>query len=68
MSPTIQFFLQKGNKFLDKSDAFLAPAMGHEFAQPFDTEDAALDKAEAMGLDLDAVDVRASKKQADKPA
>lgn len=67
MPHTVQFFLRKDNKFLNKSDVFAAPAFGHESAQPFDTEDAALDKAEAMGLDLDAVSVKAAKKKAGKP-
>lgn len=56
-----QFFLQKGNKFLDKNDAFKAGGFSEESAQPFATEDAALDKAESLGLDLDDVYVVKSK-------
>lgn len=52
---TCRYFLQKGNKFLAKNDKFDAPGFGHKDAQPFSTEALALDKAEAMGLDLDDV-------------
>ena len=65
---TEKFALRKGNQFLDASDEFKSPALFHKDTARFDTEDAALDKAVALGLDLDAVDVRAFKKQADKPA
>lgn len=52
---TVKYFLQKGNKFLDTSDAFKAGGFGRDNAQSFDTKDAALDKAESMGIDLDEV-------------
>lgn len=58
---THQFFLQKGNKFLDKDDVFKAGGFGQGAAQPFASKDAALDKAESLGLDLDDVYVVKSK-------
>lgn len=59
----LRFFLQKSNKFFDKSGAFKAPAFGHESAFEFATQDAALDKAEELGLDLDDVQVIKAKKR-----
>ena len=55
--PETKFYLRKGNKYITESDTFTAPAFGHESAKAFDTEDAALDKAEALGIDLDRVTV-----------
>jgi len=55
MANVRKYFLQKGNRFLAQGDVFTAPAMGDEKAIQFDTEDAALDKAEALGLDLDLI-------------
>lgn len=63
-APTYQYFLQKDNKFLDAADAFTAPAMNHKDAKPFTSEKDALDKAEAMGLDLDRIEVLRAKKKA----
>ena len=56
-----KFFLQKSNKFLDANDEFKAGGFMEKTAKAFDTEAAALDKAEAMGLDLDAIYVVAGK-------
>jgi hypothetical protein len=50
-----KFYLQKGNRYLATGDTFTAPTMGDEKAVAFDSEDAALDKAEALGLDLDRI-------------
>ena len=61
--PTYEYFLQKNNQFLNKSDAFKAPALRHPDAKPFESEAAALDKAEAMGLDLDSIYVVKAKKK-----
>ncbi len=66
-APTYQYFLQKRNLFLDKTDTFKAPALRHPDAKPFDTEAAALDKAEAMGLNLDSIYVVKAKKREDAP-
>lgn len=60
-APMHQFFLQKGNKFLDKADAFKARGFDQESTQSFPSQDAALDKAESLGLDLDEVYVVKSK-------
>ena len=51
------FALAKGNQFLDKSDAFKSPALYHANTVNFDTENAALDKAESLGLHLDTIRV-----------
>lgn len=51
------FALSKGNQFLDKSDAFKSPALFHANTVDFPSEDAALDKAEALGLHLDTIRV-----------
>ena len=54
---TEKFALRKGNQFLDASDEFKSPALYHASTVRFDTEDAALDQAEALGLHLDQVKV-----------
>lgn len=62
MSETVRFFLQKSNKFFDKSGGFGAPAFGHPDAFAFASEEDALDKAEELGIDLDSVRVIRSKR------
>ncbi len=54
---TTKYALRKGNQFLNGADAFKAPALYHKDTVRFDTEDAALDKAVALGLHLDTIDV-----------
>lgn len=49
------FIMGKNNKFLDPQDAFTLP--NHRGSVAFDTQDAALDKAEALGVHLDNVDI-----------
>lgn len=58
---THSYFLQKGNKFLTNDDKFEAPGFSHKDAQAFSSEEAALGKAAAMGLDPDKVEVIKSK-------
>lgn len=61
----IVYFLQKDNKFLDQTDAFKVGAFREPEAKSFETEAAALDKAEALGLNLDRIRVvKAKKKEA----
>ena len=57
-----QFFLQKGNRFFD-GEGFGAPSLHFSTAVVFATEDAALDKAEELGLHLDSIKVVATKKR-----
>lgn len=52
-----KFAIRKGNLFLNASDEFKSPALYHKDTVRFDTEDAALDKAVALGLDLDSLKV-----------
>ncbi len=52
-----KYALRKGNQFLNASDSFKSPALYHKDTVRFDTEDAALDKAVALGLHLDSIDV-----------
>ena len=52
-----KYALKKGNQFLNDTDAFKSPALYHKDTVRFDTEDAALDKAVALGLHLDSIDV-----------
>jgi hypothetical protein len=52
-----KYALKKGNQFLNASDAFKSPALYHKDTVRFDTEEAALDKAVALGLHLDTIDV-----------
>lgn len=52
-----KYALSKGNQFLDKDDLFKSPALFHANTMLFDSEDLALDKAEALGLHLDTVKV-----------
>ena len=52
-----KFAIRKGNLFLNASDEFKSPAMYHKDTVRFDTEDAALDKAVALGLNLDSLKV-----------
>ncbi len=52
-----KYALKKGNQFLNAADAFKAPALYHKDTVRFDTEDAALDKAVALGIHLDTIDV-----------
>jgi hypothetical protein len=52
-----KYALKKGNLFLNCADAFKSPALYHADTVRFDTEDAALDKAVALGLHLDSIDV-----------
>jgi len=52
-----KYALKKGNQFLNGADAFKSPALYHKDTVQFDTEDAALDKAVALGLHLDTIDV-----------
>jgi hypothetical protein len=52
-----KYALKKGNQFLNAADAFKSPALYHKDTVRFDTEDAALDKAVALGLHLDTIDV-----------
>jgi hypothetical protein len=52
-----KYALKKGNQFLNASDAFKSPALYHKDTVRFDTEAAALDKAVALGLHLDTIDV-----------
>jgi len=54
-----KYALKKGNQFLNGADAFKSPALYHKDTVQFDTEDAALDKAVALGLHLDTIDVLA---------
>lgn len=58
-----QFFLEYGNYFLNKTDAFKAPTFRDASVQVFDTEASALDKAEALELDLDRIRVLQTKKR-----
>lgn len=52
-----KFAVRKGNLFLNGLDEFKSPALFHKDTVRFDTEEAALDKAVALGLDLDAIKV-----------
>jgi len=52
---TEKFALRKGNQFLNASDEFESPALYHADTVRFDTEESALDKAVALGLQLDSV-------------
>lgn len=52
-----KFAVRKGNQFLNSADVFKSPALYHKDTVRFDTEDAALDKAVALGLNLDQVKV-----------
>ncbi|NBR00775.1 MAG: hypothetical protein EBT79_07460 [Actinobacteria bacterium] len=52
-----KYALRKGNQFLNTADEFKSPALYHKDTVRFDTEDAALDKAVALGLHLDTIDV-----------
>jgi hypothetical protein len=52
-----KFALRKGNRFLNAADAFKSPALYHKDTVRFDTEDAALDKAVALGMHLDDIGV-----------
>lgn len=52
-----KYALRKGNQFLNAADEFKSPALYHKDTVRFDTEDAALDKAVALGLHLDTIDV-----------
>lgn len=52
-----KFALKAGNRFLNAADLFRSPALYHGDTVRFDTEDAALDKAVALGLHLDDIDV-----------
>jgi hypothetical protein len=54
-----KYALKKGNQFLNAADEFKSPALYHKDTVRFDTEDAALDKAVAMGLHLDSISVLA---------
>ena len=60
-----KFALRKGNLFLNGSDEFKSPALFHKDTVRFDTEEAALDKAVALGLDLDAIKVVRIRAQGD---
>ncbi len=52
-----KYALKKGNQFLNAADLFKSPALYHADTVQFATEDAALDKAVALGLHLDSIDV-----------
>lgn len=52
-----KFALRKNNQFLNAADEFKSPALFHKDTVRFDTEDAALDKAVALGLNLDVIKV-----------
>ncbi len=52
-----KYALKKGNQFLNGADLFKSPALYHADTVRFDTKDAALDKAVALGLHLDSIDV-----------
>lgn len=54
-----KYALRKRNQFLNAADEFKSPALYHKDTVRFDTEDAALDKAVALGLHLDTIDVMA---------
>jgi len=56
-TPTYKYYLQKGNQFITAANVFTAPSMGHKSALSFDSEDAALNKAEELGLHLDDINV-----------
>lgn len=59
-----QFFvLKKGNKFYDVNDTFKSPAGTDKDTFRFDSEDAALDKAEAKGIHLDDIEVKSFSKR-----
>ena len=59
-----QFFvLKKGNKFYDVNDTFKSPAGRNNDTFQFDSEDAALDKAEALGIHLDDIEVKSFSKR-----
>jgi hypothetical protein len=49
--------IQKGNRYLCADDTFSSRSRNCETTALFDSEDAALDKAEALGLDLDRIHV-----------
>lgn len=54
---TEKFALRRGNQFLTAADEFKAPALYHADTVRFDTDEAALDKAVALGLHLDQIKV-----------
>ncbi len=56
-----KFALRKNNQFLNGSDEFKSPALFHKDTVRFDSEDDALDKAVALGLDLDSLKVHSFK-------
>lgn len=56
-----KFAVRKGNLFLNGLDEFKSPALFHKDTARFDTKDAALDKAVALGLDLDNLKVHSLK-------
>ena len=59
-----QFFaLKKVNKFYDVNDTFKSPAGRNKDTFQFDSEDAALDKAEALGIHLDDIEVKSFSKR-----
>lgn len=62
-APTYKYYLQRDNKFLTAVDTFSAKTMGDETAVQFDSEDAALDKAVALGIHLDKINVRKRKQR-----
>ena len=58
-----KYALKKGNQFLNASDLFKSPALYHKDTVRFDTEEAALDKAVALGLHLDTIRVMVVRKK-----
>lgn len=55
--PGVMFFILRYNMFLDKNDTFCLKHMNPVKGASFDSESAALDKAEELGLDLDTIRV-----------
>ena len=56
-SVTAKFALRQGTKFLSVNDEFKVKTTSDKETATFDSEDAALDKAEALGIDLDRIKV-----------
>lgn len=52
---SVEYLLRSQHAFLDKNDKFSLPMSRNEKIAVFESEDAALDKAEALGVALDDV-------------
>lgn len=52
-----KFRVSYRNKFLSKTDQFNLPMGMHPDAQDFDTEEAAVNKAQTLGVNLDKIRV-----------